>query len=168
MGVIRRSNSPYSSPIEIVQKKDGTLRICPDYRKLNKISIFDPEPMNTAEDIMANMNQAKYYTKLNLCKGYWQIPMYEANIEKTAFITQDGHYEFTRKAFGFVISGATLAKGLREVLKNHGNVVIYVDDIIVYNNTLKENLKTIEKVLQKQKEVSITLKPSKYMSVKQK
>ena len=74
MEVIRRSNSPYSSHLVIVQKKDGTLRICQDYLKLNKISIFDPEPMNTAEDIMVNMNQAKYYTKFDFCKGYSQIP----------------------------------------------------------------------------------------------
>ena len=68
---------------------DLSLRICPDYRKLNKVSIFDPEPMNTSEDIMANMNNARYLTKLDLCKGYWQIPMEEADIEKTAFIIQD-------------------------------------------------------------------------------
>ena len=68
--------------------------------------------MNTSEDIMANMNNARYFTKLDLCKGYWQIPMEEADIEKTAFITQDGHYEFVRMPFGLINSGATLARGL--------------------------------------------------------
>ena len=61
--------------------------------------------MNIAEDIMVNMNQAKYYTKLDLCKGYWQIPMCKADIEKTAFIKQDEHCEFTRMPFGLVNSG---------------------------------------------------------------
>ena len=95
-GIIRRSDSPYPSPVVIVQKKGLTIRICPDYRKLNKISIFDPEPMIHANDIITNLGKARYLTKLDLCKGYWQIPMKKSDIEKTAFITEEGHYEFTK------------------------------------------------------------------------
>ena len=87
---------PYASPVVVVQKKDLSIRICPDYRKLNKISIFDPSPMTNVEDILSNIGSVRYFTKLDLCKGYWQIPMSEPDIEKTAFITGEGHYEFTR------------------------------------------------------------------------
>ena len=69
-GIIRRSDSPYASPVVIVQKKDLTIRICPDYRKLNKISIFNPEPMIHANDIITNLGKARYFAKLDLCKGY--------------------------------------------------------------------------------------------------
>ena len=113
--------------------------------------------MNTSEDIMANMNNARYFTKLDLCKGYCQIPMEEADIEKTAFITQDGHYEFVRMPFGLINSGATLARGLRKALHRVENTGVYVDDIIIYNDTWPEHLSTIETVLQRLKEAKYIL-----------
>ena len=91
-GVIRRSDSPYASPIVIVKKKDGSDRICVDYRKLNQITIFDPEPMISTEDLLHKLNGSKYLTKLDLSNGYWQVPMKEEDIEKTAFVTPDGHF----------------------------------------------------------------------------
>ena len=100
LGIIRRSNSPYGSPIVNVQNKDHTIRICPDYRKLNKLSVFDPESMTSAENLMASMKTARYFTKLDMFTGHWQVPMNEKDIPKTAFVTQDCHYEYTRMPFG--------------------------------------------------------------------
>ena len=71
LGIIRRSNSPFSSPIVIVQKKDGSDRICVDYRKLNKLTVADPEPMTIAEDLFQRLGKSKYYSKIDLSKGYW-------------------------------------------------------------------------------------------------
>ena len=107
--IIRRSDSPNASP---VRKKDLITRICPDYRKLNKMSIFDPEPMIHANDIITNLGKARYFTKLDLCKGYWQIPMKESDIEKNGSITEEGHCKFAKMPFGLINSGATLTKGL--------------------------------------------------------
>ena len=73
MGVIRKSNSPYAIPVVIVKKKDNTNRICVDYRKLNKITEFDPEPIPSSDDLFTKLGGSKYFSKLDLSKGYWQI-----------------------------------------------------------------------------------------------
>ena len=75
IGVIRKSDSPYPSPIVIVQKKDGTNRICVDFRQINKITEFDSEPMVKPQDIFASISDDKYFSKFDMTKGYWQIPI---------------------------------------------------------------------------------------------
>ena len=90
MGVIRESNSPYASPVVIVKKKDGSNRVCIDYQKLNKLTIFDPEPMLAAVDLFQKLNGDKSFSKIDLSKGYWQITIPEVDIPKTAFVTPDG------------------------------------------------------------------------------
>ena len=107
MGVIRESKSPYSSPVVIVGKKDGTNRVCVDFCKLNRFTEFDPTPMPTAEDIFQKMSKAKYLTKIDLSKSYWQIPVAAKDIPKTAFMTPDGSYEFVKMSFGMMNSGAS-------------------------------------------------------------
>ena len=90
MGVIRESSSPYASPVVVVKKKDNTNRVCMDYRRLNKLTVFDPEPMPTAEHLFQKLNGDKYFTRIDLSKGYWQISIPEEDIPKTAFVTPDG------------------------------------------------------------------------------
>ena len=80
LGIIRESNSPFASPIVIVRKKDGSDRICVDYRKLNKLTVAGPEPMATAQDLFQRLGKSKYYSKIDLSKGYWQIPVAEEDI----------------------------------------------------------------------------------------
>ncbi|KAK3711512.1 hypothetical protein QZH41_016430, partial [Actinostola sp. cb2023] len=87
LGVIRESDSPYASPVVIVQKKDGTNRVCIDYRKLNKITIFDPVPMVTVEELLSKLSQDMCFSKVDLSKGYWQIFVAAQDIPKTAFVT---------------------------------------------------------------------------------
>ena len=116
MGVVRPSTLPYASPIVMVKKKDGSNRVCVDFRKLNKITEVDPEPMRTAEDLFRRLSGKKYLSKIDLTKGYWQIPVAPEDVHKTAFVTPDGQYEFTRMPFGMVNSGATLVRGLRKIL----------------------------------------------------
>ena len=77
LGIIRTSTSPYASPIVIVKKKDGSNRICIDYRKLNKVTVADPEPIKTSEDLFQRLGKSNYFSKIDLSKGYWQIPMAE-------------------------------------------------------------------------------------------
>ena len=107
-GIIRKSTSAYASPVVLIDEKDSSLRICPDYRKIKKITIFDPEPMNSAEDCIQKMHDSKFISKMDLSKGYWQIPMAEEDIHKTAFVVPQGHYEFLRMPFGLVNSGQLL------------------------------------------------------------
>ena len=92
MGVIRKSNSPYASPVVIVKKKDNTNRICVDCRKWNKITEFDPEPILSSDDLFTKLGGSKYFSKLDLSKGYWQIKVKDEDVKKTGFVTHDGHY----------------------------------------------------------------------------
>ena len=108
MGVERPPTSPYASPIVMVKRKDGSNRVCVDFRKLNKITKVDPEPMTTAEDLFRLLSGKKYLSKINLTKGYWQIPVAPEDVYKTAFVTPDGQYEFSQKPSGMVNSGANL------------------------------------------------------------
>ena len=111
MGVVRPSTSPYVSPIVMVKKKDGSNWVCVDFQKLNKITEVDPEPMTTAEDLFRRLSGKKYLSKIDLAKGYWQIPVAPEDVHETAFVTPEGQYEFTRMPLGMVNSGATLVRG---------------------------------------------------------
>ena len=106
MGVIRESDSPYASPVVVVNKKDNTNRVCVDYRKLNKLTVIDPEPMPTAEHLFQRLSGDKFFTKIDLSKGYWQITILEEDIPKTAFVTPDVSYsyEFLKMPFGMINS----------------------------------------------------------------
>ena len=118
MGVIRESSSPYASPVVVVKKKDNANRVCVDYRKLNKLTVFDPEPMPTAEHLFQKLRGDKFYSKIDLSKGYWQITIPEEDIQKTAFVTPDGTYEFLKMPFGMMNSAATLKRAMKKLLEN--------------------------------------------------
>ena len=161
MGVIRPSTSPYASPTVIVKKPDGSNRICIDYRKLNKISVFDPEPMVKADDLFQKLGRAKYFTKLDLSKGYWQIPVKKEDIFKTAFVTPDGHYEFIKMPFGMVNSGATLVRGMRKLLGDLEGVDNYIDDILVHSEHWEEHMRLLTEVFKRLTTAGLTVRPSK-------
>ncbi|KAK7116867.1 hypothetical protein V1264_002473 [Littorina saxatilis] len=161
MGVIRESSSPYSSPVVVVKKKDGTNRVCIDFRKVNKITVFDPEPMPTATDLFRQLTGSKIFSKIDLSKGYWQIPVREEDIPKTAFATPDGTYECLRMPFGMVNSGATLTRGMRKMLKGMKNVVYYWDDLLVHTETFAEHLETLRELFSRLTKANLTVRPSK-------
>ena len=161
LGIIRESNSPFASPIVIVKKKDGSDRICVDYRKLNKLTIADLEPMITAEDLFQRLGKSKYYSKIDLSKGYWQIPVAEEDIEKTAFITPDGTYDFLRMPFGMKNSGATLVRGMRKILAGMNNVDSYIDDLIIHTDDWQAHLQVLEELLRRLRKAGLRVKPSK-------
>ena len=114
MGVIRESDSPYASPVVVVKKKDNTNRVCVDYRRLNKLTVIDLEPMPTAEHLFQRLSGDKFFTKIDLSKGYWQITIPEEDIPKTAFVTPDGSYEFLKMPFGMINSAATLKRAMKK------------------------------------------------------
>ena len=102
MQVIEPSESAYSSPIVLVKKKDQTLRFCIDLRALNRITLFDAEPMSNIEELFSKLSGHKYFSRLDLSKGYWQVPLSEDSKHKTAFRTPRGLFQFRVMAFGLV------------------------------------------------------------------
>ena len=161
IGVVRPSTSPYTSPIVMVKKKDGFNSLCVDFRKLNKITEVDPEPMTTAEDLFQRLSGKKYLSKIDLTKGYWQIPVAPEDVHKTAFVTPDGQYEFTRMPFGMVNSGATLVRGLRKILEGMPGVGSYVDDIVIYSDSWEDHIKTLKELFGRLRKARITARPTK-------
>ena len=161
MGVIRESNSPYASPVVVVKKRDGSNRVCIDFRKVNKVTVFDPEPMPTAEDLFRQLSGSRIFSKIDLSKGYWQVPVRKKDIPKTAFVTPDGSYECLRMPFGMVNSGATLKRGMRKMLTGMDNVVCYWDDLLVHTKTWEEHLETLRELFRRLTEANLTVRPSK-------
>ena len=106
-GVIRRSTSPWTSPVVLIPKPDGSIRFCIDYRKLNKITRKDNQPLPRIDDLLDSFQKSKWFTSLDLAAGYWQVPMKPEDIEKIAFITHLGTYEFLVMPFGLCNAPAT-------------------------------------------------------------
>lgn len=161
LNVIEESNSPYSSPFVIVKKKDKTNRFCIDFRALNRITVFDAEPMPNIEDTFAKISNFKFCSKIDLTKGYWQIPLTSSAKPLTAFQSPKGLFQFSVMPFGTINSGASFSRLMRKVLKNLQNVDNFVDDIIIYTDTFSHHLIVLENVLRRLAEANLTAKPSK-------
>ena len=99
--------------------------------------------MTPAADIFQKISKDKYFTKIDLTKGYWQVPVAEEDVYKTAFVTQDGSYEFLKMPFGMMNSGATLVRGLRNLLSGMDGVDSYIDDILVHTETWEKHLEVL-------------------------
>ena len=161
LGVIERSESPYASPVVMVRKKDGTIRFCVDFRRLNRVVLFDPEPMPNAEDLFAKLRKGKYLSKIDLTKGYWQIPMSERSKDYTAFVTPEAQYRFLFMPFGLVVAPAIFTRMMRKLFANVPNVVSFIDDICCYSETWTEHVKTLETVFRILRDANLAAKPSK-------
>ena len=160
-GVIEPSNSPYNSPIVIVKKKDGTNRFCIDYRRLNAVTKFDNEPMGNPEDIMTKLSKDKYFTKIDLTKGYWQIPVAESSKSMTAFSTPNGLYQFRMMPFGMMNSGATFNRMMRELLGDNEQIDNYVDDVLCHTEEWLLQLQLLREIFTRIREAGLTIRPSK-------
>ena len=160
-GIVLESDSPYASPMVVVKKKDGSNRICVDFRKLNRITVTDPEPMTTAEDLFQKLGQCQFFSKIALSKGYWQIPVADKDIHKTAFVTGDGCYEFVRMPFGVKNSGATLVHEMRKLLHGLDHVESYIDDLIVYTKSWDTHLQVLDELLCRLQQAHLTVWPTK-------
>ncbi len=161
LGIIRKAESPYASPVVIVRKPDGSNRICIDYRKLNKVTVFDGEPTPNADDIFAEVGKDKYYSTLDMTKGYYQIKMADEDIMKTGFVTPDGCYVFQRMPFGLVNSAASYNRMMRKMLSGLNCVEAYIDDIMVHTETWEEHIKVLGELFRRIKCANLTVRPTK-------
>lgn len=162
-GVIRTSYSPYASPIVLVRKKDGRLRLCVDFRKLNAKTIKDAYALPRTEETLDALSGAKWFSSLDLQSGYWQIEIEEGDKPKTAFTSPLGFYEFNRMAFGLSNTPASFQRLMETCMGvlNLQKCLVYLDDVIVYSATFEEHLERLHSVLQRLQQYNLKLKPSK-------
>jgi transposase InsO family protein len=161
--VIRNSVSAWSAPLVLVAKKDKTTRICVDYRKLNDQTIPDAYALPRIEEGLDLLKGAKWFTTIDLKSGFWQIAMEEADIEKTAFASPFGHFEFTATPFGLRNAGATCQRTVEKCLGDLNNRICqaYFDDVIIFSETFDEHLVRLEKVLGRLRDCDLKIKHSK-------
>ncbi|XP_071503098.1 uncharacterized protein [Diadema antillarum] len=161
LGVVEPSLSPYASPIVMVKKKDGSIRFCCDYRKLNQVTVTDAEPLADQEEIFAKLANDMYFTKIDLAKGYWQVPLTENAKELTAFVTSDGLYQFSTMPIGLVNAPASLSRIMRDLLRGLSNVDNFIDDILIHTATFEEHIVTLNEVLRRLRQANLTARPTK-------
>eukprot|EP00745_Piridium_sociabile_P043738 TRINITY_DN8997_c0_g2_i9.p1 TRINITY_DN8997_c0_g2~~TRINITY_DN8997_c0_g2_i9.p1 ORF type:complete len:902 (-),score=147.63 TRINITY_DN8997_c0_g2_i9:1001-3472(-) len=159
--VIEPSKSPYSAPVVLVQKKDGTCRFCIDYRNLNKVTNFDAEPIPDVEEIFTRLANAKFFTKIDLAKGYWQIMVKPEDRPKTAFSTHVGLFQFVRMPFGLVTAPAVFARMMRMLNLQDFSAESFFDDILVHSLTWNTHLSDVRGVLARLRSFNLTARPSK-------
>lgn len=149
-GVVQPSNSPWASPVVLVKKKDGSIRFCVDYRRLNKITRKDVYPLPRIDDALDCLQGAEYFSSLDLRSGYWQVPMDPADRPKTAFVTPDGLYEFNVMPFGLCNAPATFERMMDNLLRGlkWKTCLCYLDDVVVFSPDFPTHLYRLEQVLQ--------------------
>ena len=162
-GILRPSHSPWSSPVLLKKKPDGTFRFLVDFRRLNAITKKDSYPQPSAEELLHRVAGHKIFTKLDLKSGYFQIPIHESDIPKTAIVTQDGLYEFTVLAQGLMNAPPTFQRVMNELLaKGRWDfVVVYLDDIVIFSRNIEEHKQHLADVLSTLHNAKFQVSPSK-------
>ncbi|GJT52457.1 putative reverse transcriptase domain-containing protein [Tanacetum coccineum] len=168
---IRPSSSPWGAPVLFVKKKDGSFRMCIDYRELNKLTVKNRYPLPRIDDLFDQLQGSSIYSKIDLRSGYHQLRVREQDIPKTAFRTRYGHYEFQVMPFGLTNAPAVFMDLMNRVCKPYLDkfVIVFIDDILIYSKNEKEHeehLKAILGLLKEEKLRGIHVDPAKIESIK--
>ena len=160
-GFIRPSTSPWGTPVLFVRKKDKTLRLCIDYRQLNRVMIKNRYPLPRIDDLFDQLRGVRVYSKIDLRTSYYQLRVRETDIPKTTFRTRYGHFEFTVMPFGLANAPATFMDLMHRVFQPYLDqfVVVFVDDILIYSQSEWEHEYHLRIVLQLLRE-TISCTPS--------
>ena len=164
-GIISPSNSPYSSPVVMVRKPDGSFRFCVDFRKLNSITVDDCHPLVRVDDSLESLGSAdaKYFSTMDLESGFWQLPLEQDTKPLSAFITHDGLYQFERMPFGLKNAPATFSRLMATVLRGliWKICLVYLDDVIVFSKDFSQHLERLSLVFDRLSKANLRLKPKK-------
>jgi hypothetical protein len=146
---IRLSVSPWGAPVLFVKKKDGTMRLCIDYRELNWVTIKNKYPLPRIDDLFDQLKEALVFSKIDLWSGYHQLKVREEDVQKTAIQTRYGHYEFMVMSFGLTNAPSVFMDLMNQVFHNYLDqfVVVFIDDILVYSTNHHEHGEHLKKVL---------------------
>ncbi|XP_077550676.1 uncharacterized protein LOC144163873 [Haemaphysalis longicornis] len=161
LGIIEKSKSSYHAPVVVVRKPDGTIRLCIDFRELNRLLVCDREPIPRIYFFLALVAKKKFFSKFYCTKGYWQVRMAPESREMTAFSSSSGLYHFKYMPFGIKTAPAVFARLMRAVLGNLNHVYHYFDDVIIATDTWNEHLEALQQVFQRVEAAKFTIKPSK-------
>ncbi|GJP30377.1 hypothetical protein CLOM_g962, partial [Closterium sp. NIES-68] len=168
-GFIRPSTSPFAAPILFTPKKDGGLRMCTDYRALNRVTIKSRYPIPRTDELIDNLRGARYFSKIDLRGSYHQIRVFTDDCHKTAFRTRYGSYEYTVMPFGLTNAPSTFQLTMNGVFRDLLDkcIIIYLDDILIYSKTREQHLKDLEAVFQRLQQNRLITKGSKCEFLKQ-
>lgn len=147
--VLRPSKSPFGAPVLLTKKKDGTWRFCVDYRALNAITVKNKYPLPRVDELFDRLHGARYFSKLDLRSGYWQIRVREEDVPKTAFRSRYGSYEWLVLPMGLTNAPATFMHLMNQIFREHLDkfVIVFLDDVLVYSRTLAEHRRHVRLVL---------------------
>ncbi|GJU10169.1 putative reverse transcriptase domain-containing protein [Tanacetum coccineum] len=162
-GFIRPSSSPWGAPVLFVKKKDGSFRMCIDYRELNKLMVKNRYPLPRIDDLFDQLQGSSIYSKIDLRSGYHQLRVREEDIPKTAFRTRYGHYEFQVMPFGLTNAPALFMDLMNWVCKPYVDkfVIIFIDDILIYSKNKQEHAEHLKLILELLKKEQLYAKFSK-------
>ena len=161
-GLIRPSKSPWMSPVVLIKKKDGTLRLCIDFRALNDITIKDAYPLPEIDHIIASMGGSKYFTSLDVQSAFWNVRIAERDVYKTAFAVPGiGHFEWLRMPFGLINASSTFQRLIDKILENIKYAKAFIDDVIIFSRSWEEHLEHLSTVLDRMMASGLKLKLKK-------
>lgn len=160
-GLAKPSHSPWSSPCLLAPKSDGTPRFCTDFRKVNAVTVPDSFPLPRMDDCIDDIGPAVHITKLDLLKGYWQVPLTPRASEISAFVTPDHFMQYTVMAFGMRNAPATFQRLMHLVLSDVANCNVYLDDIVVFTYSWTDHMQTLREVFKRLSKANLTLNLAK-------
>ncbi|KZV49595.1 hypothetical protein F511_15455 [Dorcoceras hygrometricum] len=162
-GYIRPSVSPWGAPVLFVRKKDGSMRLCIDYRQLNKATVKNKYPLPRIDDLFDQLQGSTVYSKIDLRSGYHQLRVRDEDISKTAFRTRYGHYEFVVMPFGLTNAPAVFMSLMNRVFQRYLDdfVIVFIDDILIYSKNLNDHASHLRTVLQTLRNEKLYAKLSK-------
>ncbi|GJX69880.1 putative reverse transcriptase domain-containing protein [Tanacetum coccineum] len=164
-GFIRPSSSPWGAPVLFVKKKDGSFRMCIDYRELNKLTVKNRYPLPRIDDLFDQLQGSQFFSKIDLRSGYHQLRVHEDDIPKTTFRTRYGHFEFTVMPFGLTNAPSIFMDLMNRVCRPYLDkfVIVFIDDILIYSKTQEEHVEHLRHVINGN---GIHVDPSKIEAVK--